>query len=77
MKTNTTTMTDTANIEHANSTNPCQGICVTDDNTNFCIGCMRTIEERNDWYKETNEWREQVLTKLKEREDAAFGGSSI
>lgn len=70
-------MTDTVNIEHANSTNPCQGICVTDDDTNFCIGCLRTQEERDNWYQETNEWREGVLVLLKQREEDTFGGSSI
>lgn len=71
-----TIMTDTADIEHANSTNPCQGICVTDDDTNYCIGCQRTQEERDKWYSETNEWRENVLKEIKVREENVFGGGA-
>jgi hypothetical protein len=54
--------------EHANNTNPCQGICVADDN-GLCIGCFRTDDERSKWYEETNDWREEVLIKIKEREE--------
>lgn len=56
------------NDEHANSTNPCQGICVADDN-DICIGCFRSTDERNKWYEESSEWREQVLLIIKEREE--------
>lgn len=69
-------MTDMADIGHANLTNPCQGICVTDDDTNFCLGCLRTDEERNKWYNETNEWRENVLKEIKIREENVFGGNA-
>ena len=54
------------NWEHANNTNPCQGICVEDGG--YCIGCLRSIEERSNWYDFTNEEREQILVKLAERE---------
>ena len=54
--------------EHANNTNPCVGLCVTDD-SGMCIGCFRTEDERAMWYQETNEWRETALVQLKERED--------
>jgi predicted Fe-S protein YdhL (DUF1289 family) len=58
----------TNSIDHANSTNPCQGICATDDQ-GVCVGCFRTLEERAKWYEESNEWREQVLITIKEREE--------
>lgn len=65
-------MTDKVNdMEHANSTNPCQGICVQDEN-DLCIGCLRTSEEKDKWYSETNEWRDKVLVDLKIREDKLF-----
>lgn len=60
------------NDDHANSTNPCVGICVSDDN-DVCIGCYRTQEERNSWYSESTEWRIQVLNKLLLREADIFG----
>ncbi len=58
--------------DHANQTNPCQGICVSDEN-GTCIGCYRTEEERNNWYIETPEWRENVLKQLQDREEKMFG----
>jgi predicted Fe-S protein YdhL (DUF1289 family) len=66
MNNNTTISIEPA--EHANNTNPCQGICISDNN-DICIGCFRTADERSTWYEETNEWREQVLIKIKEREE--------
>lgn len=66
-------MTDKVNdMEHANNTNPCQGICVQDDD-DFCIGCFRTSEEKDKWYSESNEWRENTLNQLKIREEDVFG----
>jgi predicted Fe-S protein YdhL (DUF1289 family) len=59
--------------EHANITNPCQGICVSNEH-GTCIGCQRTEEERNNWYLESNEWRENVLKELPSREEQMFGG---
>ena len=58
-------------LEHANNTNPCQGICSQDDK-GYCIGCFRTAEERSNWYRQSNEWRERVLEEIKVREQAAF-----
>lgn len=66
-------MTDMAN-EHANSTNPCVGICAVDEN-GFCVGCLRTDEERMQWYNESSDWRESVLKEIKKREEAMFGGN--
>ena len=65
-------MTDMDNNEHANNTNPCQGICVSDEK-GYCIGCQRTEEERSNWYVETIEWREKVLAEIKTREEDVFG----
>lgn len=58
-------------IDHANNTNPCVGICVSNED-GTCIGCFRTSEERMNWYQETDDWREQVLKELSEREDNIF-----
>lgn len=60
------------NDDHANLTNPCVGICVSDDN-GMCIGCYRNYDERINWYIETAEWREKVLTELPKREEDVFG----
>ena len=59
---------------HANVTNPCIGICVSNED-GTCIGCFRTDEERMNWYTETNAWRDKVLKELPTREDDVFGRS--
>lgn len=71
MNSRMTTMTDKVNdIEHANNTNPCQGVCVVDGD--FCIACFRTTQERSEWYEYTNHQREQVLEEIKQREQDQF-----
>jgi predicted Fe-S protein YdhL (DUF1289 family) len=57
--------------KHASDTNPCLGICQLDAK-GYCIGCYRTQEEREKWYTETIEWREDTLKALSDREDKAF-----
>jgi len=63
------------NDDHANLTNPCVGICVSDEHGN-CIGCYRTQDERNNWYIESTEWRVTVLTELPGREADMFKESN-
>lgn len=64
-------MTDKVNdIEHANNTNPCQGVCVVDGE--FCIACMRTIDERSRWYELTNNERDAILEEIANREQGLF-----
>jgi predicted Fe-S protein YdhL (DUF1289 family) len=58
--------------EHANLTNPCVGICVSDE-TGMCIGCFRSDDERTNWYLESDKWRETVLAELPKREEDVFG----
>jgi len=58
------------NIEHANDTNPCQGVCVIDNE--FCIACMRTSQERAKWYEFTDAEREAILKEIKTREEGLF-----
>lgn len=63
-------MTDMDN-DHANQTNPCQGICAVDEE-GYCVGCFRTSDERSNWYLESAEWREKVLEEVKKREEKYF-----
>jgi len=60
------------NDDHANLTNPCVGICVSNED-GTCIGCFRTADERSNWYIESTEWRETVLADLPKREADVFG----
>jgi predicted Fe-S protein YdhL (DUF1289 family) len=57
--------------KHASDTNPCLGICQLDAK-GYCIGCYRTQDEREKWYTESVEWREQTLKELSLRETRAF-----
>lgn len=66
-------MTDKANtMEHANATNPCEGYCQSEDGV--CLACFRTEDERINWYRETNDWREATLVEIKKRKDNIFNG---
>lgn len=56
--------------EHADATNPCQGVCVID--SGHCIACCRTAEEREQWYDQTNQWREETLEKISQRHSDLF-----
>ena len=48
---------------------PCISVCKTDPISGYCYGCARTDEEKKIWKDEntTNEWKQNNLTKLKER----------
>ena len=48
-------------------TSPCIGICQMDDDSGYCIGCGRTIEEISGWSGATDEQRQATLDKLPER----------
>jgi predicted Fe-S protein YdhL (DUF1289 family) len=60
--------------KHANNTNPCIGICAVDEN-GLCVGCLRTDEERSNWYNESSDWRESVLKEILIREESMFGSN--
>lgn len=59
-------------MEHANATNPCEGYCQSEDG--ICLACFRTEDERENWYRETNGWREATLVEIKKRKDNIFNG---
>lgn len=46
---------------------PCVAICVIDNDTGFCTGCYRTIEEIGGWMLMTREEKEATLARLSER----------
>jgi uncharacterized protein len=49
---------------------PCVGICRLDDDTGFCVGCLRNIDEIRDWMILMPEERQAVLRRLEERRQA-------
>jgi predicted Fe-S protein YdhL (DUF1289 family) len=49
---------------------PCITICQMDDQSGFCIGCFRTLDEIRDWMIMTAEQKRQVLQQLEQRRAA-------
>ena len=50
---------------------PCIGVCIIDNETHYCKGCFRTLEEISKWINYTDEERINILAKTKEREEAS------
>jgi uncharacterized protein len=50
---------------------PCISICVLDDD-DICMGCYRSAEEITDWFMASDEQKNEVLRKARERLQASF-----
>ncbi|NQY81929.1 MAG: DUF1289 domain-containing protein [Alphaproteobacteria bacterium] len=48
---------------------PCKGICCFDADKQFCIGCLRTLEQIRDWPDLDNTGRLAILGELKTKRD--------
>lgn len=46
---------------------PCIGVCTMDDNTGFCLGCYRSLEEIQNWWDMSDEQCAQVMAQLDQR----------
>jgi len=46
---------------------PCKNKCINDLNNTYCIVCMRTIEEKKNWWKFTKEEKLTIIDELKTR----------
>jgi|GEM_PF-6692758 predicted Fe-S protein YdhL (DUF1289 family) len=46
---------------------PCKNMCATDVDNTYCIVCMRTVEEKKNWWKFSKEEKLNILTDLKTR----------
>ena len=46
---------------------PCINVCRMDDDTAFCRGCFRTIEEIVDWSAASNDRRLSILVAVERR----------
>lgn len=47
---------------------PCNGICIMDEDTEFCVGCFRTSDEIANWEEYSEEQRTEVLREITRRE---------
>ncbi|MYN46300.1 DUF1289 domain-containing protein [Pseudoduganella sp. FT93W] len=46
---------------------PCVSLCKMDQDRQYCLGCMRTIEEIIAWSKADDDYKRAVWAKLPER----------
>lgn len=46
---------------------PCIKICMIDKNTEKCTGCGRTLEQIVRWQKYTDNERNEIMNRLRER----------
>ncbi|WP_374362812.1 DUF1289 domain-containing protein [Pseudoduganella danionis] len=70
-------MSEFANIPPASSAavsglvapvpSPCVSLCKMDQDRQYCLGCMRTIEEIIAWSKADDDYKRAVWAKLPER----------
>jgi len=47
---------------------PCVGICAIDENTGWCYGCKRTLDEIGRWLGYSEAERSALLAELKTRQ---------
>ena len=48
-------------------TSPCNDVCITDSESNLCIGCGRTKEEISNWLNYSDKEKKNVLKELRTR----------
>ena len=51
---------------------PCIGVCSMNDDTGFCHGCYRTIDEIRAWWDLSVEQQKELLQTLEQRQQATF-----
>ena len=49
---------------------PCTGVCVMDETSGLCKGCLRTIDEIADWSLASESRKRQVWIALEQRRTA-------
>ena len=48
---------------------PCINVCVIDECTGFCAGCLRTVDEIAGWGSKANNEKREILTKVDVRRE--------
>lgn len=49
---------------------PCVNVCQMHPETNYCVGCLRTMDEIADWLDMRNEEKFEVLERIERRKKA-------
>lgn len=50
------------------TSSPCNGVCILDEDTGLCVGCLRTSDEIAGWEEFSDSEREEVMERISERE---------
>lgn len=50
------------------TSSPCNGVCILDEDTGLCVGCLRTSEEIAGWEEFSDAERGEVMERISERE---------
>ena len=50
------------------TSSPCNGVCILDEDTGLCVGCLRTSDEIAGWEEFSDSEREEVMERITERE---------
>ncbi len=59
-------------MSEADVQSPCIGVCSMDDNTGFCLGCYRTLDEIQQWWELGNKQKLAVVALASDREAQQF-----
>ena len=55
------------------TSSPCNGVCILDEDTGLCVGCLRTSDEIAGWEEFSDVEREEVMNRIAERETERDG----
>ena len=55
------------------TSSPCNGVCILDEDTGLCVGCLRTSDEIAGWEEFSDAEREEVMERIAERETERDG----
>lgn len=55
---------------------PCISVCTIDEQTGWCLGCARTIDEIRDWIVMMPDQKQTLLEQLAERQAKRRAGST-
>lgn len=55
------------------TSSPCNGVCILDEDTGLCVGCLRTSDEIAGWEEFSDAEREEVMNRIAERETERDG----
>ncbi|MFQ5953711.1 MAG: DUF1289 domain-containing protein [Kiloniellales bacterium] len=58
-------------IDRFDLATPCIGVCTLDDETGYCLGCWRTVDEIASWPELDHDGRVAILERLRTRRRAA------